>query len=251
MERELINETDQLKKDYYQLEYKGQNVEKSPLFKKWYDNRLKEIKTENERRSKIDEFAYDYNNSPDVLLLCIFYCPNCINYTTCSYERDFSCVECNKCKAVFCPGCNYIRHKEYKYGDGVACLKGYWILWWLRTKNCRSDLIRSNLCFYIMHIFFCIFLTPLYLGFICFFIGLFNHKIFSDEKIDEMRFPAFIYSILFGLLMFPFIITFIPIMVLVLIPGIFNHNYYIYVFIAYVTAVMPGYSVLRTFYDSE
>ena len=83
----------------------------------------------------------------------------------------------------------------------------------------------------------CIFLTPLSLGILSFYIGLFIHS--KKEIGDQRENFMMIYSILFGLLMFPYVITFIPIMVLVLIPGIFNHNYYLYVFISYVTVIRP------------
>ena len=251
MEIELINKSEQINKDYYKLDFNGQNVEKLPSFKKWYENRLKEIKLENERRSKIDEWANNFDRTTDLRILCIFYCRNCTSYVTCSYKNDFSCVECNKCKTVFCPGCNYIKSKENQYYDESTCLKGYWKLWWLRAKNCRSDLVASCLLFYIMHVIFCIFFTPLYLGFISFYIGFFSHPKIYSEKFRERFCPVLIYSILFGLIWFPYIIILVPLMILLLIPGIFNHDYYINIFIAYVTTLMPGHSVLSTFYLSE
>ena len=57
---------------------------------------------------------------------------------------------------------------------------------------------------------------------------------------ERKIFKVFIYSVLFGLLMFPYVLIFIPIMILILIPAIFNNVYYIYIFLAYITVLTPG-----------
>ena len=251
METKSIIESEQLIKDHYEPEYDGQNIEKLPSFKKWYKNRLREIKIENKRRSEINVMRYDYHNRPDIRLLCIFYYRNCKTYTTCYYDGEISCRKCGKCKKKFCPGCNYILPERHILAGDTACLKGYWILWWLRTKNCRSDLVESRLLYYIMQLILCIFFTPLYLGFLTFFFGYYRHRktYNSDDKAFYQEFDwVYIYSILFGLLMFPYITIFMLIMILVLIPGIFNHDYYIYIFIAYVTTFYSGSSVIKKYY---
>ena len=50
----------------------------------------------------------------------------------------------------------------------------------------------------------------------------------------------FIYSVFRGILMFPYIILFFPFMILLLLPGIFSYSYYLYIFDAYITSVLPG-----------
>ena len=100
----------------------------------------------------------------------------------------------------------------------------------VEVKNCRSD---------------CIFFTPLYLVFISFYSGLFTYHKINNENVEgnvRKDCQVSIYSILFVLLMFSYIINFMPVMILVLIPGIFNHDYYIHIFIAYVTILIPEYS---------
>ena len=241
MEIESFNNNEQLNEDYYQQEYNGQNVEKTPSFKKWYENCLKQIKIKNESRLK--NIGSGRNR-----FLCIFYCPNCTKYVTCSYNNEISCVQCNKCKVFFCPGCNFFKPGGFESPKLSVCLKGYWILWWLRVKNCISDLEESCLCFYIIHIISCIFFTPLYLGFITFIIGFLGHRDDGSEKYRDKATNKIIFCFLFALLMFPYIIIFVPIMVLILIPGIFNHDYYIHIFIAYVTAIGFGHHRLKTFY---
>ena len=241
MERELISKNEQVNKGYYKLEFDGQNVEKSPSFKKWYENTLKKIKIENKRRIK------DYFKRPqDSRILCIFYCRKCTSYVICSYKFDFCCVECNKCKTEFCPACFYIRREEYDC-DNSTCLKGYWKLWWLRAKNCRSGLAESFFTYYITHIILCIFFTPLLLGFITFYIGFTSHPKVYTKKFDDKICSVMIYSLMFGLLMFPYITILTPIMFLILVPSIFSCDYYIYIFTAYTTLLNPGYLDLRTY----
>ena len=255
MEREPIDEEILLKKNYFEPEFNGQNIKNSPLFKKWYKIHLKKIKIENERRSKInannnddddddDDDHYIDNDYEKESILCIYSCPGCFNYSICIYEIDYSFVECKKCKTIFCPGCNHVKYKNEKANKSL-CLKGCLLLWWLRVENCRSGFDYSALDYCInRHFFFCIFcifLTPIYLGCLSFIIGIFNHpKIHGEEQIREKKNLNSIHMILFGLSMFPYIITFIPIMVLLLIPGILNYDYYIYLFNAYATAAFPG-----------
>ena len=153
MEKELTHDNLLLNRDYYEKsEYIGQDITKSPSYKKWYENCKKKVIAENERRSKITLMDLWENDLLDNRFLWIFYCPNCTNYCTCSsYDLSLSFVECNKCKTVFCPGCNFI---ITGHGAYTICLKGFFKLWWLRVKYQRVGLINSNLCYYIMHIMF-------------------------------------------------------------------------------------------------
>ena len=48
------------------------------------------------------------------------------------------------------------------------------------------------------------------------------------------------YSLFGGLLMFPYIITFFPFLVLILLPGIFSKKYFYRVMIVYWNALIPG-----------
>ena len=62
--------------------------------------------------------------------------------------------------------------KSPKYGnEDSVCLKGYLKSFYLKSINRRSDLIKTCECFQIMHILFCLFITPLYLEFISNFRG--------------------------------------------------------------------------------
>ena len=141
---------------------------------------------------------------------------------------------------------------EYNY-ENTVCLKGYIKSFYLRAINRRSELIGTCACFNIIHIIFCLFFTPLYLGFISNFMGFVVHKNkkrIAEELSQRQIIIYFLYSFLRGLLMLPYIMIFFPFMVILLLPGIFSYKYYLYVFIMYVTAVFPGRGALTNVGDN-
>ena len=141
----------------------------------------------------------------------------------------------------------------YRSEENV-CLKGYLKGFYLRFIYQRSDLVVNHFLFYIMHVIFCLFFTPLFLGFISNFMGLFIHPNKKRETIKHV-FESnklcyyFIYSIIRGLLMFPYIILFLPFMIILLLPSIFSYTYYLYIFVFYIAAVCPGDGPLRNVRD--
>ena len=152
--------------DCFKLEHKDQNVTKKEEFKKWFKTAKEYVKKENLRRSKdyIKNF-FHYNN--DYSILTIEFCEKCLSYTICSLRGGFSNVVCSKCKECFCIGCSRKMQKTSENNiEETVCLKGYLKSFYLRTINRRSELERTCICFHIMHIIFCLFITPLYLGFI-------------------------------------------------------------------------------------
>ena len=94
-----------------------------------------------------------------------------------------------------------------------------------------------------MHILFCLFITPLYIGFISNLMSFLVHRN-KKRKYEDLNgfvvFAYFIYSLFRGLLMFPYIIFFFPFMAILLLPGIFSYKYYLYVIAMYITAICPG-----------
>ena len=126
-------------------------------------------------------------------------------------------------------------------------MKGYLKAFYLRIIYRRALIERTNACFFIIHIILCLFLTPLYLGFLSNLIGLITHPN-KNTKYDsdcKMLF-ATLFSLLRGLLMFPYIILFFPFMIIVLLPGIFSFRYYLYLYNTYLTALMAGpYSLVN------
>ena len=114
---------------------------------------------------------------------------------------------------------------------------------YLRAIYRRSDIIVTYPLFNIIHIIFCLFITPLYLGYISHFMGLIIHKNkkrIMEELSSNKELLYFWYSFFRGLLMFPYIILFFPFMVILLLSGIFSYKYYLYIFVMYITAAWPG-----------
>ena len=140
---------------------------------------------------------------------------------------------------------------QYDYDD-TTCLRGYLKAYYLRLIYRRSDLLRTCACFHIIHIIFCLFFTSLYLGFLSNIIGLLVHpnkkKIVKKENEGLILFYL-IFSMFRGILMFPYIILFLPFMIILLLPSIFSYTYYLYIFIAYVTAINPGFVRLKNVGD--
>ena len=241
MEQDLIeNNNENLGlKDYFKPEYINQDVSNSPEFKKWYKKAKEYIHNENLKRNNQKNFDVkkDYN------ILTIAYCNECKSYTICSIVMYSYCYsECQICKKTLCIGCSKeLNHLNYSYINSSTCLKGYLKAFYLRIIYRRALIERTNACFFIIHIILCLFLTPLYLGFLSNLIGLITHPN-KNTKYDsdcKMLF-ATLFSLLRGLLMFPYIILFFPFMIIVLLPGIFSFRYYLYIYNAYLTALLAG-----------
>ncbi len=99
----------------------------------------------------------------------------------------------------------------------------------------------------------CLFLTPLYLGFLSSNLGLIIHpnKNRKDDYNEDLICYILIYSTHRGLLMFPYIILFFQFMVILLLPGIFSYRYYLYIYNAYATALMPVSFSLKNVGDNK
>jgi len=236
MERDLINyQIENLgTNDFFKVTYINQDVKNKPEFKKWYEN--------------ITEVINKENLENDRGLLTIGFCMKCMSYTICSImDYSYCFVICNKCKKTFCVGCLQDNNSCFNIADTTICLKGFMKIFYLRIIYRRSDYERTKICFQIMHIFFCLFMTPLYLGFLSNLLGLYVHPNKNrrdDINKDHLLYQS-IYSIARGFLMFPYIILFFPFMVILLLPGIFSYRYYLYIYNAYVTALFPGPSKLK------
>ena len=231
MEQDLIYDKNENlgTNNYFKVTYFNQDVKNKPEFKKWYKNLKEEINKDNLERNRG--------------LLTIGFCMNCISYTICSI-MDFSyCYAiCSICKKTFCVGCLQDNNSCYNIADATICLKGFLKVFYLRIIYRRSQFEKAKISYQIMHIILCLFMTPLYLGFLSNMIGLFIHpnKNRRDDINRDHLLYQLIYSYIRGLLMFPYIILFFPFMVIILLPGIFSYRYYLYIYNAYVTELFPG-----------
>ena len=75
-------------------------------------------------------------------------------------------------------------------------------------------------------------------------------KEIEKDKLEKKFSCFFIYSIFSGILMFPYIILFLPFMIILLLPGIFSYKYYLYIYIMYITAIWPGTGSLENVGDN-
>jgi len=239
--------------DYFKLEYKNQDIKNKPEFKKWYTNAKEKINKENLKRGK-DFIKKAYHVNDDYRILTIAFCKKCMSYTICSIiDYSYCYAECNICKQNFCIGCSKeLNDVFYEHVNSSICLKGYLKAFYLRIIYRRSLIERTNICFYIMHIILCLFMTPLYLGFLSNVLGLMIHpnKNRKNEVNDDLILYQVIYSIFRGLLMLPYMILLFPFMIILLLPGLFSYRYYLYIYNAYVTALMPGPYSLKNVGDN-
>ena len=239
-----LNETFDSELNYFHLEYKDQNIKENNLFKEWYkkaDNYVKEVNKKHEKLPKTSIFRRGTK------FLTISFCNNCNCYVICSITTSFSSIRCMKCRKYFCPGC-------FKFNsiEGTICLKGYFKLLYLRTINGRCCLEESKIIINIIFIFFFLIFTPFYIGFTSSHIGLFPHpkKLKNNEneneKDDNCKTAYIIlYSFLKGLLMTHYVITFLPFLFIVLLPGIFSKKYFYRIMVMYLSIGIPGTSYLK------
>ena len=227
---------------HFPLQYKNENFYTKPAFKEWYKLKKEYINKENKIRGPWNEENYQKYGF-DERYYIFSYCPNCISYAICIVKNDYSFVECKNCRKEFCLGC--YRNKIDRFED-TTCLKGFLLLLYYRVIGKRSSNSSYEPLLYFFHIIVCLFITPIYLGMISQFLGFIVHKkkkgsFFEDALTagTSAKF-CFLFSLFRGLLMFPYIILFFPFMLILLLPGIFSFNYYIYIYNTYITIFMPG-----------
>ena len=231
----------------YKKQYKNQNISKSPEFQEWYKYLEKYVKNENEIRGPYSKEIYEKYGFEERHLV-ISFCPFCDSYGICFVESDcnnYSLIVCKNCKEKFCIGC---LRKPLDQFDYTFCPKGFLLILYHRIKDRRSDNVHYSPLLYFFHIITCLFLTPIYLCIISSYVGFKTHR-----KRKEYFFQwvlntgpsatvGMIISFSRGLLMFPYIITFFPFMVILLLPSIFSFDYYLYIYNMYITIFMPGTS---------
>ena len=228
--------------NFFQLDHKGQNIRNNLEFKKWNEDAQNYIKKINNQRKE----AYISSNFyGDKSMLTIEFCDNCISYTICSLSKSLCYIKCNKCQEEFCIGCSRKNKYNEDRDNETVCLRGYLKGLYLRIINRRSELVNTIFLFHIMHIIFCLFFTPLFIGFISNYMGLIIHRnkkrVITDDFLSHGKNCFyFIYSFFRGILMFPYITLFLPFMIILLLPGIFSYTYYLHVFDSYIATVWPG-----------
>ena len=243
MENSITDIEDTKDSNIFKCQYKNQNLSKLPEFKEWYNKKKKYIEQVNKIRGPRNRENYNKHDLSERHLI-ISFCPYCNSYSICYIKSlSYSLVKCNKCKEIFCIGC--LREPLEKY-DETVCLKGFLIILYYRIKDRRSDNVHFGPLLYFFHIITCLFFTPIYLCIISSFLGFILHRkrteYFFKRVLNSGTAANVGIALSFsrGLLMFPYIITFFPFMVILLIPSIFSFQYYLYIYNMYITIFRPG-----------
>ena len=245
MEQELNtygdNETDLY---HFKLIHKNQkiNCAGNSKYQIWKKNAINYINKENPK---------DYSGG----VLLIDFCDNCCSFAIFSLDL-FSLIECLNCHHEICLGC---RKSPLSKKDYSTCLKGFLIACYLRAFHESTEIMVPNVVLYTLHIIFSPIITPLYIGFIFNMLGFLMHqkksRLKDNEEIHDFTddpdklLSLHIYSIIKGFLFFPYIITFFPFVVFVLLlPGIFSKQYYLKVFTFYCNVVIAGGMAVKNKY---
>ena len=238
MEQDL-NQFKENEFNYYKVEHKNQKLKNISEFQNWYENANKYVKNQNLKRGHWDSF-HNVDNS----LLTMSFCDKCQSYAICDFTKEYSCIRCTNCNYFFCPGCYREEHFDVDNDDDkrTLCLKGYIKLLYLRIKYRRSGIMGFDTFIVIIHVLFCLLFTPLYLGFLSNIVGFCVHSrrggIFHYNLYDYTSL-MFIYCVLRGLVMIPYITLFFPFMLIILFPSIFNKKYYYMIYQMYIAALEP------------
>ena len=210
-----------LDKNYFAVEYPGQNIFGKNSFKKWYSIQSEKIKKENEiqnKKNKDKEFSEFFKNEDLANLVNIFsfisFCRNCQCYSIHNINNNSIFAKCFKCGKEYCVGCSI---EKYSSDDNKICLKGYYQLLYLRMKF--EDEKEKDLEFmeYIFLFVITIIIMPIYIPMIsCFsYFNFHPNKPIKKEIINKnlyIELYKIFYPIFFSLLYFVYIFTFLPIL---------------------------------------
>ena len=222
------NETDE---NHFKLLHINQNIKGNIQYQKWFENATMNVNKKNEE-----------NDIPERFYL-IHLCKNCCSHAI-FFSSGFSNIECQNCHYTFCYGCGRTPI-GYEYS---SCLIGFLKINYLRLLKESTIIIDDDVIIYVLQIIFSLFFTPLYIGFIFNMLGFLSHPNIKNGKEHMHMFTdkacklltIHIYSIIKGFLFFPYIITFFPIITIILLPGICSRKYYLKIFNFYFTIVMAG-----------
>ncbi len=236
MENDL-NQFIEKESNYYKPQFKNQNIFKEKDFQLWYQSTKIYIDKENKKRGVSTSDSYD----KDASILTISFCNKCKCYAICSFTYAFSYIKCSKCLNEFCIGC--YRDIISLNDNGSLCLKGYLKLLYLRTKYRRAGRLFTSDIANRISIILIILFSPAYFGFVSNIIGLEIHPNIRGEFkniVENYFLIILIYSYMKGILMFPFILFFLPLSIILLIPCIFSNKYYFSIAAFYTSALDQG-----------
>ena len=208
-----------LDKNYYNIEYPGQNLSRSESFKKWYSFQSEKIKIENEFRTEIKQNS-EYNEylveehivAKASSFLFISLCKSCQCYSVHSLGENTIFAKCSKCQKEYCIGCSI---ENYSSDKNKMCFRGYFKSLYLRIKNEKGKELEFGIMEYIYYFVITIIIMPIYLLLISSSTAMNRHPNKPiDDKNVEMNEYIEIYKIFFpvfySILNFIYIISFLP-----------------------------------------
>ena len=220
--------------NHFKLHHKNQYIKDNNQYQNWKENAIKFINTEN------------LNPATEENILFIDFCDNCYSFSIFKCAK-FSEIKCYNCQNICCIGC---RKHPLTANDYSTCLKGFLIVCYLRVVHENINIYRHIPLILILHVIFSLLFTPLYIGYIFNMLGFLSHRgnnrlrnngqinDFTDNK--KKLLSIHIFSIIKGILFFPYIITFFPFILLILLPGICFKKYYFKIFTFYVSIILAG-----------
>ena len=219
---------------HFKLQYITQNLKDNLEYSFWREKATQYINKHNKE-------THSENN-----ILLISFCNNCCSHSIFKINH-FSFIECINCHEQHCIGCS---RRPLSDSDYSTCLFGFLKANYVRAINEGTNIVIHKTVIYIFHIIFCLLFTSLYIGFIFHMIGFLSHQKrsrmenngeihdFTDNK--NKLYIIYIYSILKGILFFPYIITFFPLMIILLLPSVFSKIYYFKVLTFYITIIIAS-----------
>jgi len=220
-EEKIIFEAENiLEKEYYNIEYPGQDLSKKESFKKWFFFQSEKIKIENELReesikNKINEFFIE----EDIMIhtkpfLFIYLCKNCQCYSIHSLQENSIFAKCHKCKKEYCIGCSI---ENYSSEKNNICFRGYFKALYLRIKYEKGKELEFGILEYLFLFMITIIIMPIYLPLISSF-SVFNRHPYkpidenknSNESFRCIDFYIIFFPIFYSILYFVYIISFLP-----------------------------------------
>ena len=220
-EEKIFSESEDtiFEKEYYNIEYPGQDLSKNDLFKKWFSFQSQKIRIENDLReennkNKLNEFYIE----EDIMVhskpfLFISLCKRCQCYSKHSLQENSIFAKCHKCQKEYCIGCSI---ENYSAEKNKICFRGYFKTLFLRIKNEKGKELDFGILEYLFLFMITIIIMPIYLPLISSF-SVFNRHPYKpiEEKNndDSFRFIdvyVIFFPVFYSILYFVYVISFLP-----------------------------------------
>lgn len=210
----------EFEKEYYDIEYPGQDLSKKESFKKWLSFQSKKIRIENEfREEDIKNKNNEFFIEEDIMihtkpLLFISLCKSCQCYSIHSLQENSIFAKCHKCQKEYCIGCST---ENYSSDKNKICFRGYFKTLYIRIKNEKGKELEFGVLEYLFLFMITIIIMPIYLPLISSF-SVFNkhpYKPLEEENNNNESFGCIdvyiiFFPVFYSILYFVYVISFLP-----------------------------------------